>query len=172
MSYTKKLTALLAEALIELLPGASATKKFLNFHISYLMDRHTDAAQRDALSHLVRSIVSVLREHPDSANPGAAESASFDFVSIIKQAKVTPKLLIECELDPLLLLERLKVAAVDQLQLASNMRSGIVMSGLEIFASRIIEISPSIPGLDTEFKRVVLRSIKASKPTGEGTPPG
>jgi len=90
----------LAKAFVQLIPGASSAKEIIDFHVEYLTATAFSQNPKAALDVLVEDTVKLIRLLSDPANPGRTEAAVLDFIAILEEAEITPRLLVDLDLDP------------------------------------------------------------------------
>lgn len=159
-SYGQGLAQAMGKALIDLVPMAGAAKKILDFHVDYFGETWSAKRHEHALDILVADITALIQLLDETAAPGTANSAAADFISIVKDCKITPKLLVDLQLDPSHLRDQMLRVAAPALAKASSERERFVRQAIELFSERLIEISPLIPGIEIAYRQAVLACMR------------
>jgi hypothetical protein len=157
-SAQAKLAKEVLSVLLELFPLGSVAKSAIKLPFGYLLDRSESKTKAKSIEGIACAIAAKLSVMPDHTNPGAARSAAYDVVHILKLGKVCPELLIELNLDPTLLLSHLMISGEEVLRTASQQRKSFIELGLSKIADAVVECSPELPGVQLAFMQAMLRS--------------
>jgi hypothetical protein len=90
-------------------------------------------------------------------NRGSGHSARIDFMAIVGHARLTPALLIGLGLDRDRLVRHFESVGKAEFAEASPGRAGILRDALSKLADAALDIAPTLPTVQLEFMRVMLR---------------
>jgi hypothetical protein len=146
-------------AVIGLLPGGSSAKELAKPLLGKLLSVSDPAPGAKVLKERAQEIADyfIALEQAGHTNKGSGFSASFDFLTIIDKTEITPRLLIDLELDRDRLWEYLQDVGKHELTDASQGRRARVLDGLKQFADAVLEVAPDLPAVRLEFMRAMLR---------------
>jgi len=149
-------------AFASLLPGGNAVKSLADPLLDQLIretkDNPLTRAAKETVETLSRGFHAA--EEAGVVNRGTGYSAAADFGEIVRKAGISPRLLVDLGLDPGRLEEHLRRAGADELREASAGRRGLVLDGLRVFSTTIVEAAPQSPAVQAEFMRAVLAANK------------
>lgn len=156
----------LLDVFLDLFPMGSITKKVIKLPSIYLLNRFDNDTK--TIENIVLAIAKEISEMPDQPNPGSASSASYDVVSILKESKLGPELLVQLNLDSDLVFLHLMATGTKIRQNASGLRWNFIEIGLRKLAEAIVECSPELPGVPLAFMQALLNRSKARDLLGQG----
>lgn len=147
--------------LAALLPGGTAVKGLADPLLEQLLKEEKDSSIARAAAEKVQDLCKHFHaaEEAGVVNQGTGYAAAADFAEIVRKASITPRLLVDLQLDPQRLAAHLKTVGDEELREASQGRRGLVLNGIVSFADAVIEIAPQSSGVQLEFMRSVLRNI-------------
>jgi len=99
------------------------------------------SGKKFVIQRQIDEVVSLLRNSPayvDWSNPGAAESASFDVISILKRTEISPDLIIEMNFSEVELASHILENGEDVLTHASHLRRSLVEESIGKIAKILI----------------------------------
>lgn len=148
----------LFDVFLDLFPLGSLAKSTIKLPFNYLLERGDGETKVRSIENIASAIAAELSEMPDPSNPGAARSAAYDVVRILKESGLGPELLVHLNLDPDSVFSHLTATGSDVRRNASALRWGFIEIGLRKLADAIVERSPELPGVPLAFMQALLRS--------------
>jgi hypothetical protein len=155
----------LFEATISLVPGGGNAKAFA----APLFDRMTATTDITSIEQASKKqAVEITRyylalEEAGYINKGSGHAAAADFSAIIGKATITPRMLIEFNLETDQLWQYLLKTGEAELAEASQGRRSRVIQGLKDYAEALIQAAAELPTVRLEFMRAMLKRLPAAK---------
>lgn len=156
----------LFDATIGLVPGGNAAKGFAAPLFERMLATSDIASIEQASKKQAAEIRAYFMALQDSGliNPGSGHAAAADFAAIISKARITPRLLIDLDLDTEKLWQYLLDIGKEELAEASQGRLGRVRQALREYAAEILNVAAELPSVRLEFMRAMLRRLPLAAP--------
>jgi len=155
----------LIESLIDIIPFGDVPKGISKLLYNFGIGKYSRYKTFNLVEVTASDIASrfYAAEGIDRKNPGAAKSAAYNIVEIIKKTKIDSTFIISCNIDPEIIFTELNRRGEEIMHGASGIRKGFVETGLRAFAETIAARAMEFPNIQTEIYRVLLRHVHAQQ---------
>jgi hypothetical protein len=161
----KELVGDIVGVLLAFVPGGSYVQRTAHTAATLLLSRQ----DRDITTRIANRIFDQLYKAVglDAKNPGAAKSAAYNVLETIRQASLTPQVIVDCDLDPEVLFRYVMKYPAAGIESASQIRRQLYQRGVQTFCEELIANALEIKSLQLivyqkvlSNQRKILRSLE------------
>lgn len=122
--------------LVGLVPGGNYARHTAQSAATLLLSRH----DKDIVTRIADRIFKQLYDAVglDAKNPGAAKSAAYNVLETVRDANITPQVIVNCYLDSELLFQHVMKYPATGIESASQIRRQLYQKGVRIFCDELI----------------------------------